>query len=143
MTALSAERAKTLQIGLGPVPTIVSYRVKGTTKIYKGSLVALNGGYAAPGATATGRIAVGRAEETVDNTSGSDGDKRVKVSQGCFAWDNATSTDACTAADIGSDVYMVDDHTITHTSTGASKAGKLVDILSTGQVVVLTGLGVV
>jgi hypothetical protein len=111
-------------------------------KIWQGALVVINAGFAAPGTAATGLIAVGRADETVDNTSGSDGAVRVKVRPGTFTWDNATSTDACAAADRGKTVYVLDDHTVTITSTGHSAAGKLVDIDADGQCLVLMGLSV-
>ena len=51
----------------------LSLPVKGDTTIYQGSIVALDAnGYAIPGKKATGLIAAGRAEETVEN-KGEDG----------------------------------------------------------------------
>lgn len=116
---------------------------KGSTKIYKGALVALNGGYAAPGATATGRIAVGRAKRSTDTTGISDGgvpkdlngnlysQALVEIEEGTFKWANS-GTDAVVAADVGSTVYIEDDQTVSHTATGKSAAGKCVQLDSDG-----------
>lgn len=141
MTALADNRLATFQQGTKANPDVISYRVAATTTIYQGALVVLNAGFAVGGTTATGLIAVGRADEKVVN-SGSAGAKRVKVRQGVFPFNNATAGDACTTANVGSDVYVLDDNTVTITSTGRSKAGKLVDILDNGQCMVLMGLGV-
>ena len=137
-----AARPKTFKYGTGPVPDLLSIKVKGSTTVEKGKIAVINAGYLAPGSAATGLIAVGRVRETVVN-GGSDGDVRAEVEQGCFNWDNAGSTDACTQAEVGTDVYILDAVTVTKTSTGHSKAGKLIDILANGQCVVQMGLGVV
>lgn len=127
--ALTAERStlKADYIQISPV----SWKVKGTTKIFKGSLVALNAGYAAPGATATGRIAVGRALKTVDNSAGADGALDVEVEEGIFKWANS-GTDAVVAADVGATVWIEDDQTVSHTTTGKSAAGKVTRLDSDG-----------
>ena len=138
-----AARPKTFKYGTTPVPEILSIKVKGSTTCYQGNIAVINAGYAAEGSAATGLVAVGRIRKTVDNSTGSDGDKRVDVEQGCFNWDNATSTDACTQAEVGTAVYILDAKTVTKTSTGHSKAGMLLDILDNGQCVVQMGLGVV
>lgn len=110
----------------------LAWPVKGTTKIHQGSLVALNGGYAAPGATATGRIAVGRANASVDNTSGGDGDLTIEVEEGIFKWANS-SGDAVTAAELGATVYIEDDQTVCKTSSSKSAAGKAVALDDDGD----------
>jgi hypothetical protein len=137
-----ATRPKTFKYGTGPVPDLLSIKVKGSTTVEKGKIAVINAGYLDEGATATGLIAVGRIRETVVN-SGADGAVRAEVEQGLFNWDNATAGDACAQTEVGTDVYILDDQTVTKTSTGRSKAGKLIDILDNGQCVVQMGLGVV
>lgn len=126
MSALSAARLTPRQ-GEETIPQLLSLKVAASKKIYAGALVALNGGYAEPGATATGLVAAGRAEETADNSSGSAGDISVNVRRGIFRWDNSSSTDEIKQADVGSDCYIVDDHTVAKTddSSARSKAGKV------------------
>lgn len=107
-----------------------SWKVKGATTIWKGSLVALNAGYAAPGATATSRIATGRALETVVN-AGADGAVEVKVEEGIFKWAN-DGGDPIVAASVGGTAYITDDQTVSVTATGKSAAGKIMRLDSDG-----------
>ena len=65
MTALTGDRNTPERSG-----ELVVLLVAAATTIHAGSLVVLNGGYAEPGSTATGLIAVGRAEEQVDKPVG-------------------------------------------------------------------------
>lgn len=125
---------------------------KGSTKIFKGALVAIAAGYAAPGATATGRAAVGRAKRSTDTTGIADGgipkdlsgnlysQALVEIEEGTFKWLNS-GTDAVVAADVGFTVYIEDDQTVSHTLTGKTAAGKCVGLDSDG-VWVETTLGV-
>ena len=102
-------------------------------KIYEGSLVAIGAdGYAKPAAKGTGLTAAGRAERFADNTGGADGDITVKVARGVFVWDNDGSV---TAAHVLKDCYIVDDCTVTATSTGSSKAGKVIAVSDDGVAV--------
>jgi len=110
-------------------------------KIYAGSLVMIDAGYAKPAAKATGKIIVGRARTTVDNSGGNAGDLSIDVEEGMFLWDNGTSTDACTQADVGALVYILDDHTVTRLSTGSSIAGRLMGFEG-AQCVVRSFIGV-
>lgn len=128
MAALTAERNTPQMADVQRAPLYLP--VKGSTKIYKGSLVALNAGYAAPGATATSRIACGRAKTTVDNT-GADGAKYIEVEEGIFKWVNDAG-DPILAANLGATVYITDDQTVSVTSTGKSAAGKIVKLDSDG-----------
>jgi hypothetical protein len=108
--------------------------VAANRKIYAGALVALNAGYAAPGSTATGLVAVGRAEETVDNTTGGNGDRSVNVRRGVFRYANSSAADAIARTEIGKTCYIVDDQTVAKTDgTGTrSAAGKVIDVESAG-----------
>jgi hypothetical protein len=128
MAALSAGRVT----GWKAVPCQrVSYKVKGSTTIYQGSLVVLDSGYACPGRTATGLIAVGRACFTVTNSGSSGDDVTVDIETGTFKWINA-SGDPLLAANVGGTAYITDDQTVNVTSTGKSAAGKLIELESDG-----------
>lgn len=114
---------------------VVSLGVAASKRIYAGALVARDaGGYATPGATATGLVGIGRAEARADNTSGADGDMSVEVRKGVFQFANSQGGDAITTADIGADCYIVDDQTVARTDgTGTrSVAGKVFDVDSGG-----------
>jgi hypothetical protein len=141
MAALTAARS-TKQMEGGPLPRQHSFPVKGSTTIFQGSLVALNAGFAAPMAIATGRIAVGRAKRTVIN-AGADGAATVEVEPGVFVWGNSASGDLCAQADVGAVCYGIDDQTVAKTSNSSSRsvAGVIVQVDSDG-VWVMTGLGI-
>jgi len=144
MTALNANR-DTPRHSVDVDPALISMPVAATTHIYSGSLVCDNGsGYATPGAVSTALLAVGRAEEEVDNNPGSAGDKNVTVRRGCFKYGNSSSSDEITIADRFSTCYIVDDQTVAKTdgSGTRSRAGIVIDVASDG-VWVLIGSEVV
>lgn len=128
MAALTAARNTPQLMDVQRAP--MTYKQKGSTTIYQGSLVVLNAGYAAPGSTATGLIAVGRAKTTSVN-SGADGAVEIEVDEGIFKWANAGG-DALVAADVGALAYITDDQTVNKTATGKSAAGRLYRIDSDG-----------
>lgn len=120
--------------------------VKAATKIYAGTLVAIDAtGHAIPAKAAASLTAAGRAEDTVDNSAGADGDVTAVVARGVFKWDNDAAS-AVDQADVGQDCYMLDDETVTAAaSDGASEspvsysvAGKVLGIDSDGGVIVET-----
>lgn len=128
--ALSADRATQEKDG-----KVIFLPVAAGVKCYAGGIAVVNGGYAEPGATATGLKYVGMFEETVDNTGGADGDVNVPVRRGkAFKWGNSASADEITAADIMSDCYIVDDETVARTSgtSTRSAAGKVIGVESDG-----------
>lgn len=129
MTALSAARNTPERAG-----NIIGYPIKGGVKAYLGGIAVLNGGYAAPGTAATGLIAVGRFEETVDNAAGNNGDASVRVARGTFKWANSASGDLIAQADVGADCYIVDDQTVAKTSATNTRsvAGKVIAVDSDG-----------
>ncbi len=111
--------------------------VAASKKIFTGALVCTDAsGNITPGATATTLMAVGVAQETVDNSSGAAGDKKVEYRKGLFNFENSTSTDAITRSDIEKDCYIVDDQTVAKTngSNTRSIAGKVKDIDPSGNV---------
>lgn len=109
-----------------------SYPVKDATKIYAGSLVAIQAdGHAVPAADAANLKVVGVAEETVDNSAGADGDKWVKVRYGILARFAASSI---TQAMVGRVMYVVDDQTFDEAvGTNGIKAGRLVEYISANE----------
>jgi len=109
--------------------------VAGAVKIFEGTLVALSAtGYAQPGATSTTLIADGMACETVDNLAGAAGVKTIKIKKGEFYFANSAAGDLITRAEIGDQVYIVDDQTVAKTSGGATRtiAGKVTDVDAKG-----------
>lgn len=110
--------------------------VAATEKIYAGAIVALETltGYAVRGKTSTTVRGMGRAEALVDNTSGANGDLTVEIRKGVFRFDNSAGGDQITAADIGSDCYIVNDQTVAKTNGTSTRsvAGKVFDVDSDG-----------
>lgn len=104
-------------------------------RVFAGGLVALTAaGLATPGAVATTLTGAGRAKREVDNTGGVDGAETVEVEKGVFRFDNSAGADEITAADIGSDCFIVDDETVAKTdgSSTRSVAGKVFDVETAG-----------
>lgn len=132
---LSASRNTLEKIG-----SVFDFPVGASTTIFAGALAVLNAGYAKPGSTATGLVAIGRAEETV--TAVSAGDASIRVKSGVFQFANSASTDLIAQADVGADCYIVDDATVAKTNGSASRsrAGKIVAVDAQG-VWVQVGLG--
>ena len=121
MTALTAVR-NTKKWGTDSAPETISLKVAAGVKIFKGALVCITGGYAAPGSTSTTVIAIGRAETTVDNTGGVAGALNIDVRRGLFNWASATGADLITQASVGQTAYVVDDQTVGLTSGGGTRA---------------------
>lgn len=116
--ALTADRNTPVKDGeLIPVP------VAGSTKIYAGSLVAVNAtGYAVPGSASPALIYLGRAESFVDNSAGADGAQTLVVRRGkLFKWANYGS-DAVTEAEVGKPCYIYDDQTVAKTSGNGTRS---------------------
>lgn len=136
MAALTQPRNTPQAIG-----GIFGFPVKAGAKCFQGGLAVLAAGFAAPGSVAAGLVAVGRFEETADNTTGIDGALMVPVRTGVFKFANH-GADAITSAEVGSDCYVVDDQTVakTHAADTRSRAGKVVAVDADG-VWVQIGLG--
>lgn len=118
---------------------VYSYPVAANAVIYAGALVALAAGLAGPGATAANLLAVGRAEEQVDNTGGADSAVNVRVRCGVYHFANSAGGDEIVAADVGADCFIVDDQTVAKTNGGAtrSRAGRIVQVDGLGVMVAL------
>lgn len=144
MTALAAPRS-IQQIQEHALIDIGNAPVKASTKIYSGGIVVSDAGYAAPARVALGLIVLGIARQDVDNTGGASGDKTVEYLRGAFPFINSAGGDAIAQADLGKDVYLVDDQTVAKTDGGGtrSKAGRFVGFDDAGvkPVVELGGVG--
>lgn len=104
MAALTKDRDTIKRTGQTEVHPVAS-----SVEIFAGALVVLDAGYAKPGAEDTGLIALGRANEHVDNSAGSDGDELIEIERGIFRYDNDGDI---TQAEVGTAAYIVDDQTV-------------------------------
>ena len=140
--ALDRER-KTQKLSDHTVIDLVPQPVKAGVKCFLGAIAVLNAGFAAPATTATGLIAVGIFEFTVDNTTGKDGDAQARIRQGTFPFFNSGGADAIAQADVGKDCFLVDDQTVAKTDGGAtrSRGGKIMGLRDDGFVLVQLALG--
>lgn len=133
MAALTSERDTKARGKLTPD----NLPVEASTTIYAGALVCVNAaGYAVPGSTSTTLKAVGRAEETVDNSAGAQGAKTVELTIGKFKYANSSAGDLIAVAERYDDCYIVDDQTVAKTdgTSTRSVAGKIADIDADGSV---------
>lgn len=109
--------------------------VAASVTVYAGAILMRDAsGNLTPGATATGAVGVGRAEERVDNAAGSAGDKQVSYRAGAFHYANSAGADEITKAEIGDVCFIVDDQTVAKTDgTGTrSPAGTVEDVDANG-----------
>ena len=116
---------------------IVSYAL-GNVKVYKGAIVAvdLNGYIAAANHATIGLSLVGVAAETVDNSAGSAGDKRINVTKsGSFVM-KAASGYTPAQADVGGAAYVNTDWEVQASSLGLTnvyQAGTIVALETTSE----------
>jgi hypothetical protein len=130
MTALAKNTPRT-KVGDG---RRFSDPVAADTRIFNGSMVALNAsGYAIPAITTATRVR-GVALAEADNTDGTLGAIKVDIERGAFLFRNDV-TNAVTRAHIGATVYVVDDNTVGSSATSTIAAGKCLDVLPEGVVV--------
>lgn len=131
--ALSADRNTARAEG-----DLIVQGLAASVAVYAGALVMRNAaGYLTKGATATGSVGVGRAEER--KTGGDNaGDVTLRVRPGDFWYKNSASTDAIAVGQIGDVCWIVDDETVAKTDgTGArSPAGFILDVDATRGVLV-------
>ena len=111
---------------------LISYKMSDVL-IPKGALVNINAaGYAANATDASGETFAGVAYETVDNTTGSAGDREIRVlTTGTFVFVDGGGNGAIT--DVGVQFNIVDNQTVTDAATTNSlKAGVCVESISAG-----------
>ena len=99
--------------------------VNGGSTIYRGTMQAqlTATGMLVPATTAASGRVIGVSCHGIDNSAGSDGDKRCMVHSGrSFALTNATAGDACSEAMyLGQPVYATDDTTVADNSAGDTR----------------------
>jgi len=138
MTATTSPR-KTPKMGTKAVAERLSVPIKAATKLLAGTIGVSNAGYAQGGATATGLKALGliigpsSGSADIDNTSGSNGDKRVEIERGTFKFANL-GADPVVQADLFATCYIADNQTVAHSDgTGTRSAcGKVMQVDSDG-----------
>jgi hypothetical protein len=114
---------------------VVSYKLS-NVKVYKGALVGVNAsGYLIPMAHGTASLKfVGIANETIDNSAGSAGDKSVNVTKsGSFVL-KAVSGYTPAVADLGKEVYANSDFEVQIATAGLTnqyKVGTIVGVETT------------
>ena len=108
--------------------------VAADTRIFSGSMVALNASGNAIRAITTATRVRGVALAEADNTDGAIGDVSVEIERGPLLFRNDTE-DAVTRAHIGTTVYVVDDNTVSSSATDTIAAGKCLDVTPEGVVV--------
>ena len=129
MAALTGPR-NTEKLGGGDICPLPSYPVLASTTIYAGALVGLTtAGYLVPMSGANQRV-VGVANETVDNSSGANGDKTCGVDTGVFRMVN-DGTNTVTLANVGAGatIYAEDDQTVGNVAGSLSVAGVAVGLV--------------
>ena len=133
MAALSQAR-NTAELHVGALHYNFEREVASDNTVYAGGIVAQNSsGKAVPASDAANLVVLGRAEGTV----GAGG--KVVIRTGVFLFDNGTSSEELTAADIGAAAYIVDDHTVGKVGgTNKIPAGIVVDVTADGVAVEIT-----
>ncbi len=142
MAALTGPRVITDRLGDASVVPMLSYKLKAGAKIHAGGLVQIDStGFAIAGGVGTGRICVGVAQVSVDNTLGANGAVSVAVRRGAFKLGNSTGGDLIGQADLNKTVFVADDQTVAKTdATGTrSAAGKVLQIEADGVFVEILG----
>src|SRR5258708_27433384 len=126
MAALDRER-KTQKLSDHTVVDLLFLPAKAGAKGFLGAIAVLNAGFLTPATTATGLIAVGVFEYTVDNTTGKDGDIWARIRQGTFPFFNSGGPHAIAQTDAGKDFFLFAHQTVAKTGGGAGPppAGKI------------------
>ncbi len=115
---------------------VIDYTVAASTTIYQGAFVTIDaGGDIIPCATGTATDCLGIAQETVDNSSGADGDLTCPVLVGAVIEHALTAT----VANIDDPVYASDDETLTLTAGTDSFVGQIIQLSAANTVLVQMG----
>ena len=131
MVALTAPRNTPAALG-----DVRSAPVAANAKIFAGAMVQIiaASGHAGPATATAANVTIGRADETVDNTGGAGGDKRVKVRRGVFHFANSAAADLIARTEIGKQCFVVDDQTVAKTNNAGARpvAGTVFDVDAKG-----------
>lgn len=144
MTALAANRNPDLR-GV----TSITLGAKTNVHVYAGGFVFNDAGWARGGVPTVNTPVLGISRDEVDNTGGANGAKNVVAERGdAYPFANGAGGDALAAADIGKNVYAIDDATVGKTDGAGTRpvAGTLValgaDSIPWVQIDRSAGLGV-
>ena len=133
MSALSEAR-NTAELHVGTLHYNFERVVNDGSTVFAGAIAAQNSsGKAVPASDTANLVVLGRAEATVGA-----GDNLV-IRTGVFLFDNGTSSEELTVADIGAAAYVVDDHTVG--KVGGSNhipVGIVIDVTADGVAVEIT-----
>lgn len=101
-----------------------NHPMKAATLVRAGMIACLQGGLVVEGVEADDLTTLGAANETVDNSSGANGDLSIDVSREKFGFYNDGSIDQ---THIGQTVYVVDANTLSASDNASARsaAGKL------------------
>lgn len=139
MTALAANYSRKSQTLSGVlIAVLFAMPVAASTRVYQGSMVALNtSGYLVKASADPTLRIVGVSEDEVNNSSGSAGDLTCKPQRGAYYFANSSSTDAITDSDLGRYAYVVDDNTVARTSAYGARptAGRILGVDGNGVLV--------
>ncbi len=109
--------------------------LQGVENIYEGALVAINAaGYAVNAGDDASAVVVGVADESVDNSAGSNGSLSIKVRRtGVFTFNAAWSA---AQADVNTLVYASDNQSVdlVGTTTNDVLVGRVVEVVSSSKV---------
>ena len=133
MAALTQAR-NTAELHVGAIHYNFEREVASDNTVYAGGIAAQNSsGKAVPASDTANLVVLGRAEATV----GAGGNLVIRT--GVFLFDNGTSSEELTAADIGTAAYIVDDHTVGKIGgTNHIPAGIVIDVTADGVAVEIT-----
>ena len=133
MSALTQAR-NTAELHVGAIHYNFEREVASGSTVYAGSIAAQNSsGKAVPASDTANLVVLGRAEAT----AGAGGKAQIRT--GVFLFDNGTSSEELSAADIGCAAFIVDDHTVGKAGgTNKIPAGIVVDVTGDGVAVEIT-----
>lgn len=116
---------------------VIAYGVAASTKVLKGTLTQLASGYLTGMTKAASLVFAGVAFEEADNSAtATNGYIKGRVYKtGIFEFIMASAA----ATDVGTEVYALDNQTVTKTSTDATKVGKIVRYENTDKVWIRIG----
>ncbi len=112
---------------------LITYPVAGNGIVYKGALVCLDSdGYLTPGEDYQGYKFVGVSYEKADNADGTDGDATARVWKiGMYVFNTDFTADQ---EDVGIEVYIVDDNTVSRSTTYGITSGTIAEVISPSSV---------
>lgn len=105
--------------------------IKGTAAVLDTRVGSPTRGYYIPATAAADLVTCGRFTQTVDNTGGANGAKKVGIDFGrefrCWRWNNSAANPV-TVAHRGGTAYFEDNQTVGIDGTGRSAAGRIYDL---------------